>query len=229
MVPALTCLSSMATRGVLADLTPVYQGRTGRSVALRPMGGVDAARLVRAGEPVDVVVLADGVMRSLEAEGHLVAGSLRPIARSAMAVAATEGAAHPDIRDESGLWMAIRAARRVAYSTGPSGDHLLSLVERAGLSVELAGSLLQAPAGVPVAALLAKGEAELGFQQRSELIGQPGIVILGPLPPGLQLETVFTAGIARSSRDAEAAASLVAFLASSEGEAMKRSRGLEQP
>lgn len=229
MAPALACLSSMATRGVLADLLPVHEARTGRTVSLQAMGGVDAARMVRTGGPADVVVLAAGVMAQLQAEGHLVAGSLAPVARASMAAAIRRGVEPPAFVTEEHVKGALLAAGRVAYSTGPSGDHLLGLVSKWGLSDVLAGRLLQAPPGVPVAALLADGRADLGFQQTSELLGQPGIALVGPLPTPIGLDTVFTAGSAATCRDPAAAAMLVASLASPEGADAKRARGMDQP
>ena len=86
---------------------------------------------------------------------------------------------------------------------------------------------LVAPPGVPVASLVAKGDADLGFQQLSELIGQPGVEVVGPLPPEIQTVTVFSAGVASASADPEAAGALVAFLASAEAGDTKRRYGME--
>lgn len=225
----LTCLSSMATRTLLAALARDHELRTGHAVTLQAMGGVDAVKRVRAGEEADVIVLADAAMRALEAEGLVVAGSLAPVARSGMAVAVPDGAPLPDLADEAGLREALRAAGRVAYSTGPSGEHLLRLVAGWRLEEDMAGRLVQAPPGVPVATLLATGQADIGVQQLSELIGQAGIAIAGPLPADVQLATLFTAGVARASRSPAGAAALVATLASPEGAGAKLACGLEQP
>ena len=101
-------------------------------------------------------------------------------------------AALPSVVDEQAVKQAMLDARKICYSTGPSGDHLKALCEKWG--VPLARALV-APPGVPVATLVANGEADLGFQQLSELIDQPGIEIAGPLPPEIQAVTVFSAGI----------------------------------
>ena len=86
-------------------------------------------------------------------------------------------------------------ARRICYSTGPSGDHLKALCEKWGVAESVLGRALMAPPGVPVASVVARGDADLGFQQLSELIGQPGIEVLGPLPPEIQAVTIFSAGL----------------------------------
>ena len=118
-------------------------------------------------------------------------------------------------------------ARRICYSTGPSGDHLKALCEKWGVADSVLGRALVAPPGVPVASLVARGDADLGFQQLSELMGQPGIEIVGPLPPEIQSVTVFSAGVSSKSAEHEAARALVAYLASAETGDTKRRYGME--
>jgi molybdate transport system substrate-binding protein len=217
-------LSSMATRHVLADLTDNYEASHGTRVEIRSMGGVEAAKLVRAGEATDVVILASKVMASLEAEGHLARGGTRDFARSEIGVAVRAGLAPPSVADEQAVKQAMLDARKICYSTGPSGDHLKALCEKWAIPP---AQTLVAPPGVPVATLVANGDADLGFQQLSELIGQPGIEVAGPLPPEIQAVTVFSAGISTTSRDPEAARALIAYLASVEGAGAKRRHGME--
>jgi molybdate transport system substrate-binding protein len=188
------------------------------------MGGVEAAKLVRAGEATDIVVLASKVMGALEAEGHLAKGDTRDFARSEIGIAARVGVALPSVVDEQAVRQAMLDARRICYSTGPSGDHLKALCEKWGVPLTRA---LVAPPGVPVATLVANGEADLGFQQLSELIDQPGIQIAGPLPPEIQAVTVFSAGISATSCNAEGARAFVAYLASLETGDAKRRHGME--
>jgi molybdate transport system substrate-binding protein len=222
----LSGLSSMATRHILADLAHDYESQTGMHVEIRSIGGVEAAKLARAGEATDIVVLASKVMGALEAEGHLVRGETRAFARSEIGVAVRTGLALPSLETEQAVKEAMWDARRICYSTGPSGDHLKALCERWGVPL---ARVLIAPPGVPVASLVAKGEADLGFQQLSEFIGQPGIEIAGPLPPEIQASTVFSAGVSASSRDREGSHALVAFLASTETDRAKRRHGMEPP
>ncbi len=222
-------LSSMATRHILADLARDYELRKGIRVEIRSMGGVEAAKLLRAGEPTDVVVLASRVMESLEAEGLIAKGSIVEFARSEIAVAVRAGSPRPGVESEQAVRRAMLEARRICYSTGPSGDHLKALGGKWGVTESVLGRALVASPGVPVASLVARGEADLGFQQLSELIGQPGIEIVGSLPPEIQAVTVFSAGVSSASADREAASALVAYLASAESRDTKRRYGMEPP
>jgi molybdate transport system substrate-binding protein len=136
------------------------------------------------------------------------------------------GAPRPDIASEDALRDAVLAARRIGYSTGPSGAQLLQLFERWGLAATLRERLVQAPPGVPVGALVATGEVELGFQQLSELLPLAGITVLGPMPPAVRIDTTFSAGLCRRSTQAQAVQALIGFLASPSAAEAKRRHGM---
>lgn len=223
MTAPLIVVSSMATRHILSQLCEAYQARSGRAVDLRAMGGVTAAEAVAAGEPADLVVLASGALAKLQGAGH-VAGAASPLARSLIALASPEGAALPGLRTAGELRESLRGVRPVAYSTGPSGDHVKRLWAEWGFEE---AALTQAPAGVPVARLIAEGAAAAGFQQLSELIGQPGVVIAGLLPEGAQKATDFVIGVAAQSADAAGARALAAFLSDPGHAAVLRDHGME--
>ena len=226
MSAALAGISSMATRLILGELAHRYEAKTGVAVEIRSMGGVDAARLVRAGEAADIVVLASKVMAELEAEGCVRTGSVRGFTRSGMAIAVRAGAERPDIESEDAVRRAVLAARLVGYSTGPSGDHLLKLCAGWGLPAD-SERLVKAPPGVPVGKLVADGDADLGFQQLSELIHAPGIQVVGPLPPEIQAVTIFSAGVGAQSENPAETDALIAFLTSPDADALKREQGME--
>jgi molybdate transport system substrate-binding protein len=143
-----------------------------------------------------------------------------------VAVAVKAGAPRPDLSSEAAVKHAVLAARSIGYSTGPSGTALLQLFERWGVMPQLEGRLVQARAGVPVGTLVASGEVELGFQQRSELIHVQGITLVGDLPESIQIDTVFSAGVCTASAQPDAARSLIAFLASPETADAKRRQGM---
>lgn len=214
-------LSSMATRGLLAELAAAWEG----DAKMEAAGGVDAARRVRAGEAVDVVILADGAMRGLARDGLVLDVGLTGIAISGAAVAVREHERLPDLSDPAALRHTLLTAGRIGYSTGPSGDHLLRLLEGWGRDA-FAERLVQAPPGVPVGRLLADGTVDLAIQQNSELIGLPGIVIAGEFPGETACDTLFTAGISSASSRAEEAARFIAFLASAGSAAVKRRYGM---
>jgi molybdate transport system substrate-binding protein len=225
--PRLTGISSMATRALLADLAVQARQRGGVEIAFESVGGVDAARRVASGEAFDVVVLAADAIDKLQAAGKLLAGSRTDLVHSGVAVAVRRGAPRPDIGSADALRQALLAARSIGYSTGPSGTALLQLFEQWGLAEALRARTVQAPPGVPVGALVARGEVELGFQQRSELMFLDGIDLLGPLPPEAQIVTTFSAAVCSTSAHPAAARELVSLLAAPDTAALKRRHGME--
>lgn len=224
---AVTGISSMATRPVLARLAAAYERDTGTRVAITSVGGVDAARRVRDGEPFDVVVLASDAIERLAADGHVEPGSRVDVARSGIAVAVASGAPRPDIATEAALRDAILRAGRIGYSTGPSGTHLMRLFARWGIADAIAPRIVQASPGVPVGASIASGDVELGFQQMSELMHVPGVALVGALPAAVQAVTVFAAAVLAVTHDRAAATRFLAYLASPQVEHIKREHGME--
>ena len=220
-------ISSMATRQILRELAARYEADTGHAVAIEAMGGVPAADNVRSGVATDIVILAAGPMAKLEAEGHLVPGSIVPFARSGMAIAVRAGAPRPAIGTADDVRRAILAATTVGYSTGPSGDHLLKLCADWRFDDAEMARLVKAPAGTPVGTFVARGAAELGFQQLSEFAGVDGIDVVAPLPPEIQAITVFSAGVALMSAQPEAVLALIAFLTADAAGDVKRRYGME--
>jgi molybdate transport system substrate-binding protein len=223
----ITGISSMATREVLGELAAAFERLSGRVVAFESVGGVDAARRVASGEPFDVVVLASDAIDKLIGSGRIVAGSKADVARSGIAVAVRSGAPRPEIGSEEAVRRAVLSARSVGCSTGPSGVALAGLFERWGIAAEIKDRIVHAPPGVPVGALVARGEVELGFQQLSELMHLSGIDVIGPLPPAIQIITTFSAGLCANSMQGDAARSLLDFMASPSSTAAKRRHGME--
>ena len=191
------------------------------------MGGVDAAKRVAAGEPFDAVVLAAAALEQLIAHGHVLGGSRVDIVKSPMAVAVRAGAPLPPIDTEDAVRQAILAAPQIGYSTGPSGDHLLALFERWGIAAMVKDRLVQARPGIPVASLVASGEASIGFQQLSELMNVDGVAVVGLLPAAIQGTTTFSGGVARVSAQAERVRELLAFMASPAVAEITRRHGME--
>ena len=224
----LRAISSMATRQVLTELAERYRQATGTEVQIESVGGVDAARRVEAGEAFDLVFLASDAIDKLAAAGHVMGDTRRAIVDSSVAMAVKAGAPRPDVGSEDALRRAVLAARSIGYSTGPSGNALLKLFERWGLAETIKPRLVQARAGVPVGSLVASGEAELGFQQLSELMHLEGITLLGGMPPGLAITTTFTGAVATKAQHPEAQA-LLDFMAAPDTAELKRRHGMEMP
>lgn len=211
-------ISSMATRRLLETLTQALPG-----VSVESVGGVDAEARVAGGEELDLVFLSAAALGRLAEGGHVDPATVTPLVVSQVAAAVpardgdpvrAERPTGPAFPDADGLRSALLGATRIGYSTGPSGTALVDMIEVWGLTGDLGERLLQARPGVPVASLVAEGEAELGLQQLSELVGQPGIRVLGVLPPDAAIDTVFSGAVATTSSDPAGAADVLAFLAS---------------
>jgi molybdate transport system substrate-binding protein len=217
----------MATRLVLAELADAWRAASGVTADIESVGGVDAAKRVQSGEAFDFVVLASDAIDKLLASGKAVAGSKVNLVESGVAIAVRAGAPRPDVRTAEALKQAVLAVPTVGYSTGPSGVALVNLFTQWGIAEALQGRLVQAPPGVPVGALVARGEVALGFQQLSELLHVEGVAILGPMPPGAAIDTTFSGAVCAASSQGDAARRLLAFMASAAGDEAKRRNGME--
>lgn len=229
-------ISSMATRHVLADLAAAAEAVGLPAVELESVGGVDAGRRVAAGERVDLVFLADDALRALARDGHVRADTVTPLLLShvAMAVPAPEDAVavatgQPAFDDVAALRDALRGARRIGYSTGPSGAALVALIAELGLDDELRDRLVQAPPGIPVARLLRERRVDLGFQQASELVGERGVRLLGALPAAVAIETVFSGAVATAATAPEDAAAVLAAFGDDTAAALIVSHAFDVP
>ncbi len=220
-------ISSMATRAMLAELARSCPLECAVDAHFESVGGVDAARRVREGEAFDVVVLAGDAIDKLIAAGSVLADSRADLVVSKTVVAVPRDSQGFDVSTEQALRQAVLEARAIGHSTGPSGTAVLGLLQRWGVLDAVRDRLVQAPPGVPVGRLLEQGQATLGFQQTSELLGLDGVRVLGELPAGCEIVTRFTAGVCTVSRRQQAARALVAYLASPRTAAIKRAHGME--
>ena len=183
-------------------------------------------RLAR-GETIDVVIMVGAALDKLIAEGKVVADSKVLLARSRIAVAVPAGAPRPDISDVDALRRTLLAARSIAYSDSASGVYLEKvLFPRLGIADALRGKARMIPAE-PVGAVVARGDADLGFQQLSELKAVPGIDIVGLLPDAAQEVTLFSAGVTTTAREPAAARRLLKFLSSSDAASVIDGTGLD--
>lgn len=182
---------------------------------------------LRRGEPVDVVILADAALDELIKEGRIIPDSRVALARSAIGMAVRAGGPKPDISSVDGLRRALLQAKSIAYSAQASGIYLeTELFPRLGIADRLRAKS-QRIERERVGAVVARGEAEIGFQQISELLPIPGIDYVGPLPAEVQRVTVFSAGVAVGATSPQAARALIRFFLSSDGARVMTKGGLE--
>src|SRR5688572_19446329 len=159
---------------------------------------------LRRGEPVDVVIVADGVLVGIIKDRLIMAESYTPVARSAIGMAVRRGAPKPDIGTVDALKRTLLQAQSIAYSASVSGEYLTTvLYQRLGIADQVMPKSRLIGGGERVGAAVARGEAEIGFQQMSELLPVPGIDHVTPLPPEAQKVSVFSAGVARNTSDAD--------------------------
>jgi molybdate transport system substrate-binding protein len=205
-------LASGATKEICVDLIPLFENNSGHKVLATWAGTVDIKKQIDSGRVYDVVIVAGPEIDAFTAQGKLVAGSRADLMKSAVGVAVRAGARKSDISSAEALKTTLLAANSIGYSTGPSGVYFASLIQRMGIAEQVKSKLKQTPPGKRVSEMVASGEAEIGFQQVSELIHEPGIDYLGPLPAEAGNITTFSAGIHREADQPAAAKALIEHL-----------------
>jgi molybdate transport system substrate-binding protein len=200
-------------------LVPEFERATGNKVltAYGPSMGTTVnaipIRLER-GEAADVLIMVGYALGDLVKQGKVIADSRVDLVKSPIGIAVRSGAPKPDISSADALKRALLSAKSIAYSDSASGVYVSTeMFQRLGIADEMKDKARKIPAE-PVAGVVARGDAEIGFQQISELLPVQGVDIVGPLPPELQKITVFSAGIATVSKEPDAGKALIKFLAS---------------
>ena len=222
-----TVLATPGIKEAYVELVPQFEKANKHKVTTTWAGTADVMKRVKAGEVFDAVILASDSLEELVDTSKVMAGSTSDVARSLVGVAVKAGAPKPDISSTDAVKKTLAAAKSVAISTGPSGVYLNGLFERLGIMADLKPKLKIAPPGSNVGEIVAKGEAEIGFQQVSELIHFPGVTFLGALPADLQKVTVFSGGVPVTSREPDAARAFLQFLAAPEHQALLKKHGLD--
>jgi molybdate transport system substrate-binding protein len=226
---------SAGFHGAYSELGPAFERASGHHLVTTrgpSMGDSPESiptRLAR-GEAADVVILDGGAADELGKRGLVRAGSKIDLARSLIGMVVRAGAAKPDIGSVEALRNTLLAAKSIAYSDSGSGTYLsTTLFPKLGLANEVAGKSRKVrgpPSGEPVAAVVARGEAEIGFQQVAELIHVPGIAFVGTIPAEVQPTIFFAGALTSTVRQPEAASALIRFLASSEAAPVISKAGL---
>jgi molybdate transport system substrate-binding protein len=214
------------------ELVPEFERSTGNKVltAYGPSMGTTVNAIpnrLERGEPADVLIMVGYALADLVKQGKVIADSRVDLAKSPIGIAVKSGAPKPDISSADAVKRALLAAKSIAYSDSASGVYISTeMFAKLGIADEMKDKARKIPA-VPVAEIVARGDAEIGFQQISELLPVPGIDIVGQLPPELQRITVFSAGIAAVAKEPEAGKALIKFLASPAASAAIIKSGIE--
>lgn len=213
-------------------LIPQLERLTGKKVVTASTsigtGDMSIPTRLKRGEVVDIVIVAEDVLRQFIRDGLILADSLTVLARSTIGMAVRAGAPKPDIGSIDALRRTLLQAKSIAYSASVSGRYLTTeLYQRLGIADQVLGKSRMIGGGERVGAVVARGEAEIGFQQMSELLPVPGIAHITPLPPQVQIVTSFAAGVAATAPNPALARLAIKFLASPEAFEAIGNTGLE--
>jgi molybdate transport system substrate-binding protein len=227
-----TVVSSGGFAAAIKALAPGFEQQSGNTLKLEwgPSMGTTPnavpARLAR-GEKIDAVIMVGYALGDLVSQGKVVPESRIDLAQSGIGIVVRAGAPHPDVSTVDALRQTLLAAKSIAYSDSASGVYIEhEMFRKLGIEDQVRGKARMIPAE-PVGAVVARGEAEIGFQQISELKPITGIDLLGPVPGAMQQITVFSAGIVAGAEHPAAAAALLAYLASPAAHAAIRASGLD--
>lgn len=221
----LTVLSSNGTKAVVEALGPMFEKATGHTLVFRFANSADLTARVTKGEAFDIAILTAPRVSELVEQGKLAAATRTNVARAGAGMVIHPLATKPDISTADALKGALVRAKSIAYvGQGATAAIVRPIFEQFGITEAMnAKTTLVLSAAHAVAA----GEAEIGFTQISEILNVPGAVLAGPLPPELQVYTVFQAAVSANSAAAAAARNFLAFLTSPAAAAIIKEKGME--
>jgi len=220
-------LSTQATEEAYRELVPQFEKASGHKVATTFTGTLGAMKRLADGETYDLLIMSSSSIDELIKSGKIVRGSRVDFAKSGVGVAVRKGAPKPDISSTEALKKTLLAAKSIGYSTGPSGNYIVSLFEKMGIGDQVKPKLKRTPTGVFVGSIIASGDVDIGFQQVSELMHFAGIDYLGPLPADVQYITIFSSGVHAGAKQEDAAKALVKFITAPAAAAVIKKHGLE--
>jgi molybdate transport system substrate-binding protein len=207
-------LSSTAMREPLEALVPAFEQSSGHKVAMRFESSGVLPDMVRGGARADLVVTTPPLIEALAKDGKLNAARMALFVRSRVGVAVRAGATKPDISTPDAFKAALLAVRSVGISKGPSGVHMMGVLQRLGIAEQVRAKAVITEFGQRVGVQIANGNAEIGMQQITELLATPGIDVIGPLPAALQADIVYAIAPMTGAPVSPAADRLVAYLTS---------------
>jgi molybdate transport system substrate-binding protein len=208
-------LTSVALTSAFNELAPKFEQATGNKLDIGYSLIADIRKRMLAGETADVIILSRPVMDELGKQDKFTPGSIVNVAGTPVALAIRAGAPKPDISTADALKQTLLAAKSVVYADpakgGASGVYFARVVDKLGIAEQLKSKTILVP-GAQAAEMVAKGDAEIGVGQASEIVPVAGAQLLGPLPGDLNSVTLFTAAIGAGTKVPEAAKSLIEFL-----------------
>jgi len=216
-----------AFKEAYSELVPSFEKSSGHKVVTIWAGTGEIMKRIGGGETVDLVILPAAMNEDLTKQGRLVAGGSTAVAKSGVGVAVRAGAPKIDISSGEALKRSLLAAKSIAYSSGPSGVYLAGLFQKWGIADQIKSKITQVPGGTAVGDVVARGDADIGFQQVSELLPIKGIDFLGPLPADIQETTVFSAALHTAASAPDAAKALVKFLTAPDAAAAIKKAGMQ--
>jgi molybdate transport system substrate-binding protein len=226
-IAAMEILCTNGVKSVMVDLVPAFERTSGTKVTITWGATNSLLKDLEGGAAGDLAILTAEAIDDLISGGRVVAGSRVDLARSGIGVAVRKGAKRPDIASPEALKRALLAAGSVAHSkSGMSGIYFPTVLARLGIADAMKAKIVIPDPGTPIGEVVAKGDAEIGIQQISELLPVAGIEIVGPLPAALQKITTFSAGVLTAAKAPDVAAALLKFVAA-EAPRLLKQKGLE--
>jgi molybdate transport system substrate-binding protein len=223
----LKLLTTNAVRGSLEELLPAFERQAKRKVEAYYYSTNQMLDLIKGGEAADVVILTGPALDELAKQGSVVQGSRTDLASTGIGVCVRRGAPRPDISTLDAFKRTLLDAKSIAHTTtGQSGVYFSGLIERLGIGAQVRAKARTQPGGI-VGETVARGDAEIGIQQISEIYAASGADLVGPFPAEIQKFTVFSAGLFAGTRQEEAAKSLIQFLKTPASARVMKAKGLE--
>jgi molybdate transport system substrate-binding protein len=226
----ITVMSTVALTPTLAELTPKYEASSGNKLTIVYSTIADLKKRIDAGETADVMILSRPVLEDLQKLGKVTQSSIANVGSSYVAIGVRAGAPKPDISTAEKLKAALLATKSISYADpakgGASGVYFAKVLDRLGIADQMKSKTILVP-GAQAGELVAKGEAEMGVAQASEIASVPGAQVVGPLPGDLNSAIVFAAGIGSTAKDFAAAKSLIELLTGPTGAAVLKSKGMD--
>jgi molybdate transport system substrate-binding protein len=223
-------LTAGAFKQVLLVLVPDFEKQTGHKVILENDTVGALTKRIEGGEAFDLAVLTPAAVNDLSTKGKFVAGSRTNLGRVGVGVVVKEGAPKPDISSVDAFKKTLLAAKSVAYidpaAGGSSGIYVAGLLDKLGIAADVKPKAKLIPGGA-VAEHIARGEAEIGIHQISEILPVKGITLIGPLPADIQNYTVYAAGLGANGKESEAAKALLKTLSGPGAADVLKSKGME--